>query len=204
MLANVADHTPRRRLATEARRAEILASAQEAYAAAPYSAVTVAQIAKDAGASQALLFHYFTNKAGLYTAVVEATLAELRHRQAAAVAALPAGVAARDRVRAMLDVTLDHVADHPASWVSPVDSVDEPEEARAVRTRARAEEVTLLAGVIGVRGWARHTYALWGYLGFVDQACRHWAEEGLSADQREPLIAAALGALEGGLGDWAV
>ena len=50
---------------------------------------------------------------------------------------------------------------------------------------------------------ARHRYALWGYLGFIDAACLHWVERGCPDEERWGVIDAALGALEGGLGDWA-
>ena len=78
----------------------------------------------------------------------------------------------------------------------------EPEEAQKVRSTARKEYVELLGSLLGVSGWTRHIYALWGYFGFLDQACLHWVEQGCPDDQRQPLIEAALGALEGALGDW--
>ena len=53
------------------------------------------------------------------------------------------------------------------------------------------------------RAEARHRYALWGYLGFIDAACLHWVERGCPDEERWGLVDAALGALEGGLGDWA-
>lgn len=200
----VSETTPRRRLATAERRGEILAAAAQAYASAPYPEVTVSQIATQAGASGGLVFHYFGNKADLYAAVVTFTLERLRAAQSAAIAALPDCAPIRERVRAILAATLEELADHPGSWVLPIETGDEPEPARQARRASREEDVRRLASLLGVRGWQRHTYALWGWHGFVDQACRHWIAGGLAKSEREPLIEAALGALEGALGDWAV
>lgn len=195
---------PRRRLDTASRRAEILDAARTLYATASYAEVTVGQVAEASGASQALIFHYFGNKAGLYTAVVDDALARLRAAQAAAIDALPAGSPARDRVRVSLEVYLDHVAANPTAWAASPTASEEPAVAQQARSDARAEWVRLLAELLGVGDWPRHTYALWGYFGFVDQVCHRWVAQGAPADQRGALVDATLGALEGALGDWSV
>lgn len=198
----MADNAPRRRLDTASRRSEILAAARRLYASAGYAEVTSAQVAEAADASQALVFHYFSGKAGLYAAVVTSELADLHAAQSAATDALPDGAPPRDRVRASLAASLDHITAHPAAWRARAS--EEPEAAHQVRLAARAEDMDRLGRLLGVHGWERHTYALWGFFGFLDQAFGHWMELGSPAEHREPLIEAALGALEGALGDWAV
>lgn len=195
------DRRPRQRLDIQQRRETILEAAGRCYAGAPYAEVSVADIATAADASPALVFHYFGSKAGLFAAVVEASIEQLRSRQAAADAALSPGVPARDRVRASLLVYLDHIADHPAAWAAPLTGSGEPAEAVAVRRQARAEYVRSLAALLAP-DTTRHEYALWGYFGFLDQACLHWVEAGCPHDQRHAIVDAALGALEGALGDW--
>lgn len=59
----------RRRLDPEQRRAEILQAARHAFATRPYDAVHVDAIAREAGASRALVGHYFGDKRGLFLAV---------------------------------------------------------------------------------------------------------------------------------------
>ena len=49
---------------------------------------------------------------------------------------------------------------------------------------------------------SRTSFALWGYLGFLDDACLRWVHAGCPDDQRHSLVDAALGCLEGALGDW--
>jgi AcrR family transcriptional regulator len=74
--------SPRRRLDPDARRAEIVAAATRVFARTPYETVTIADIARESGASRSLILHYFEDKAGVFTAAIEAfvdrALAHLR------------------------------------------------------------------------------------------------------------------------------
>ncbi|MGO9976885.1 MAG: TetR/AcrR family transcriptional regulator [Solirubrobacteraceae bacterium] len=196
------DRAPRRRLDVDQRREAILAAARSLYAKAPYPEVSIAQIAWAAGASPALVFHYFGSKASLYAAVVDAAVQTLADAQRTANAHFDQGASARDRVRASLLVYLDHIATHPITWAAPLLGGEEPREAVDVRHRARAGYVAALRDLLKPPTWARHDYALWGYFGFLDQACLHWVQTGCPDTDRHALIDAALGALEGALGDW--
>ncbi|WIM72747.1 TetR/AcrR family transcriptional regulator [Corynebacterium suedekumii] len=190
----------RRRLSTAERRAVILDAARDAFAAAPYPEVSVPAIAAASGSSQALVFHYFSAKAGLHAAVVADAVSRLHAAQDAAVGQLAPGQPVRDRVRELLIVHLDHVRTDSSLISGP----GEPSATRAVRDDARADLVTRLAELLGTTGVARHDWALWGWVGFLDRVARRWHEAGCPEDERWPLIEAALGALEGALGDWRV
>lgn len=192
----------RQRLDTTARREAILDAAVRCYAEAPYAEVSVAEIARAAQASSALVFHYFGSKAALYAEVVTAAVTELTAAQRTAVAALATGAPKRDRVRASILVYLDHIATHPRTWAAPLLGGEEPPEAVAVRHQARAAYVEALRELLRPTAWARHEYALWGYFGFLDQACLHWVEQGCPADDRDAVAESCLGALQGALGDW--
>lgn len=193
---------PRRRLDTEVRRQAILDAAKRAYAQDTYADVPIGRIAEAAGSSPALVFHYFGSKAGLYCAVVEDAVAALQDAQADALARLPPGTSARDQVQTSLLVYLNHIATHPNSWATPLAGGEEPRAAVELRRRARQDAVTWLRQLLQVGSWRRHSYAIWGYLGFVDQACLAWVNSGCPPEDRPALIEAALGALEGALGDW--
>lgn len=198
------DRQPRQRLDPDARRAAILAAAAEAFARDSYSDVTISAIAERAGASDALLYRYFTGKELLYAEVVRLAIEDLLARQAAALAAVPAGAPVRDRVRAATIVYLDHIAHHPRAWARPVSGPgSEPDAAVALRAHTRREYVDRLRGLLVPSEQVRHEYALWGYFGFLDAACLRWVDRGCPDDERWSLIDAALGALEGALGDWA-
>lgn len=202
-MASVSTPTARRRrLDVAARREAILSAARECYAAAPYADVPVAQIAEKAASSTALVFHYYGTKAQLYADVVGDAIATLAAAQRDAVGALPAEAARRERVGRSIEIYLDHIATHPQTWAAPLLGGEEPPEAVAVRRAARADYVEALRALLRPAAWARHEFALWGYFGFLDQACLLWVQQGCPPDQRDALREAALGALQGALGDW--
>jgi AcrR family transcriptional regulator len=196
------DRFPRRRLDVDQRREAIRAAARRLFADAPYPEVSIAEIARAAGASPALVFHYFASKASLYATVVDDAIQTLADAQRSAQAKLDGGVPVRDRVRVSLLVYLDHIATHPAAWAAPLLGGEEPRQALDARHRARAAYVVALRDLLKPAGLARHEYALWGYFGFLDQACLHWVQAGCPDADRHAVIDAALGALEGALGDW--
>lgn len=200
------DRTPRTRMAADARREDILTGAAAAFRERPYAAVRIVDVAAGVGASPALVYRYFTSKAGLYAAVVRAADDALASQQRASRAALPPGSPPRDRVKALLEAYLDHVAADPTSWTNPFLAGDEPPEALNVRKEARLRHVEDLRESLGLshEAWARHEMALHGYLGFVDQACLRWTYSGCSPDVRWAVVEASLGALEGALGDWSI
>ena len=96
---------------------------------------------------------------------------------------------------------MDFIAERSPGWVTyQVLAGHEPgDEAAQVRRQAREAAVAEVVG--GSRGH-RDDFALWGYLGFLDDACLRWVRAGCPDDQRHSLIDATLGCLEGALGDW--
>nr|NLD40229.1 TetR family transcriptional regulator [Actinomycetales bacterium] len=196
-------HPTRRRLDADHRRAAILASARERYAAALFPEVSVADVAASAGASPALVHHYFGSKSELYAAVVAEGIAEFSERQQQADAALPSRTPARERIRTMLGVYLDHVAAFPEGWASPLVGGEEPREAVRLRQGSRARSVETLTAMLRPEGRSRREeFALIAFFGFVDEACLAWVAGGCRVEEREPVLEACLGALEGALGDW--
>lgn len=196
------ERTPRRRLSVEERRSAILAAARDAFSAEAYSAVSVPAVAKAADASAPLVFHYFGSKAGLYEAVLAESLGELGAAQQAADAALPENSSKRDRVRTWVLAYLAHVEAEPRAWASGWVDGEEPPEATALRARARQAAVEFLTGVLQPNDSARDWFAVQGFLGFLGQACLAWADAGCPDHDRYALVDAALGCLEGALGDW--
>lgn len=66
---------PRRRLAPDQRRRELLTHGLLAFSSRPYDEVTVAEIADAAGASEGLVFRYFGDKRSFYVEAIRAVLA---------------------------------------------------------------------------------------------------------------------------------
>ena len=185
------------------RRELILSAASRAFASRPYEEVSLAEIAEEAQASEALVHKYFANRAGTYAQVLQRAADELAERTRRAADALPAGSSARDRVRASILTYLDFIAERSPGWMAyQILAGHEPGEAAQVRQAARESAVEALADVVGGSHGYRDEFALWGYLGFLDDACLRWVRAGCPAEQRHSLVDAALGCLEGALGDW--
>ena len=110
----------------------------------------------------------------------------------------------RDRIRAATMVYLNHIATHPDAWAMPMRRPGgEPAAVAELRARTRCDYVKRLQDLLVPSTQARHDYALWGYFGFIDAAALRWVGKGCPEEDRWALIDAALGALEGALGDWA-
>lgn len=189
----------RKRLSTAERRAAILESAGAHFGTRPYPAVAVASIAADADASQALVFHYFSTKAGLYTELIDARLARQRENWTQALSACT-GQPVRLRIEAVLLAHLDTVAADPLLTAGP----GEPDAARHARERAGSALSDLIGAEIGINDFARHRWAVTGIVGFLGHSCERWFATGCPDNERRPLLEATLGALEGALGDWRV
>ncbi|WJZ02111.1 transcriptional regulator BetI [Corynebacterium freiburgense] len=190
----------RRRLNPETRKATIMKCAMERFSQSPYEQTSIAQIASDAEASVALVHKYFGTKAELYTATLDSTFAELLRRQQQAD---DPQQSARERVRIMLLVYIDLVAELPIEWAKIfVSPGAEPALATQTRMHYHQQEVTTIAELIGGIHWYRDEAALHGYLGFLQAATYAWLEAGRQKDHKHALIDATLGALQGALGDW--
>ena len=186
------------------RRELILSAARRAFASRPYEEVSLVEVAAEAHASEALVHKYFAGKAGLYAEVLRRAADELAERTRRADDALPPSSSARDRVRTSILTYLDFIAERSPGWVTyqALAGHDPGDEAARVRRQAREAAVAALAEVVGGSRGHRDDFALWGYLGFLDDACLRWVHAGCPDDQRHSLVDAALGCLEGALGDW--
>ena len=185
------------------RRELILSAARRAFASRPYEEVSLVEVAAEAHASEALVHKYFAGKAGLYAEVLLRAADELAERTRRADDALPPNSSARDRVRTSILTYLDFIAERSPGWMAyQILAGREPGEATQVRQAAREAAVVALAKVVGGNRGHRDDFALWGYLGFLDDACLRWVHAGCPDDQRHSLVDAALGCLEGALGDW--
>jgi len=69
--------------ATETTRQLLLVAAREAFSTSGLEGARVDDIARLSGLNKQLVYHYFVNKEGLYTAVLEEVYAEIREREAA-------------------------------------------------------------------------------------------------------------------------
>nr|WP_300149972.1 TetR/AcrR family transcriptional regulator [Propionicimonas sp.] len=198
-----ADRRARQRLSPQERTDAILAAAAGAFTSTTYDQVSVSGVAVAAGASEALVYRYFENKSGLYTAVVREQLDRLAARQREAVAALRPGTSARDQVRVTIEAVLDHVRAVQAAWASPFfTGAYEPAAVQSLRRQYRQDFVASLTDQLQNPGYRRAHLAIVGFLGYLGAAAQQWVDDGCPDADRGPLVEAALGALQGALGDW--
>jgi AcrR family transcriptional regulator len=102
-----ATKSPRRRLSPAARRAEIVRAATRVFAATPYECVTIADIAHESGSSRSLIVHYFEDKAGVFTAVIDSLSAVAADHVATDPALEPA-----ERIARNIDAALSFAGEH--------------------------------------------------------------------------------------------
>jgi len=177
---------PRRRIRLEndQRRAQLLALGVQAFSERTYDDVSIDDIAKAAGISKGLLYHYFPTKRDLYLAGLRATAAELIASTTAATSDM--AMPPLERMRAGLDAYLDHVSRHARPFVAlmrggigsdpEVVSVIEGVRATYVERFLEKAEGTPLAGLLlANRPLVR--LAVRGWIGFVEAASLEWLQK---------------------------
>lgn len=106
---------PRRRLEPDARRAELLGAARRQFGARGYGAVSLTDIAAEAGVARALVSHYFGSKRQLYLEVVR----QMMVVPATVFETLPP-VTAEERLAICVDRWLDVVERNRDMWLSAI------------------------------------------------------------------------------------
>ncbi|OKI54698.1 TetR/AcrR family transcriptional regulator [Streptomyces sp. MJM1172] len=174
--------TPR----SQIRRAELIAIGRRLFADTSYDALSMDEIAKQAGVAKGLIYYYFTSKRGYYLAIVEDSVAELVAR-AGGDTDLP-GV---ERVRRTIEGYLAYAEHHQAAYRTIVTGgVGSDAEVLAIRDAVREELVAAIAeGAYGRREIppiAR--LALVGWLAAVEGTTLEWiaapADGADGADER--------------------
>jgi AcrR family transcriptional regulator len=167
---------PRRvRLDNDARRAQLLALARQAFSDRSYDEVSIDDLAREAKISKGLLYHYFPTKRDLYVA----GLREIAGDLVTAVTSIPADLAPIERARAGLDAYLDHITRHARAFVSLMRGGigSDPEVGDVVEgVRIRMFETFLEGSPFAplVAGDARFEIALRGWIGLVEAATIDW------------------------------
>lgn len=191
----------RRRLNVDERRQQILAAARDVYATSSYADTPVSVIAERAGASPALVFHYYGSKSGLYTAAVAETIEELKQRHQVIIdEATAAGMPLEGIARRLLHTYLDHIASSRQSWITGMVGGTEPASTMEVRQQARTFYVEQLDKHLTADATVGLDYALWGFFGFLDEVSLRWLQQGCPGEHRESLVSAVLSALAAAVG----
>ena len=182
------------RLDVEERRRRLLELGTTLFARHDYDALSMAAIAREAGISKALLYHYFPSKQAYFVATLEQKAAELAGRIAPDPSLPPA-----DQLAASLDVFLRWIEEQGDAYAKLVRSAGAVPEVREVMEEVReATAELILSGLPGPDAPTRRT-AVRAWLWFMDGAILDWLEHGDVT--REGLHALLLRTLEGALGE---
>jgi AcrR family transcriptional regulator len=175
----------RRRLATEERRAEILDAALRTLAVRDVAAVSVEELAREAGASAALVYHYFGGKAGLSEEALNLAADRL-------IAGLVVDTSAHTLVQ--LDEGLRNylafLAEHPVAWSALLRAgASGVQPGAGIAQRVDDHAVELSRKALGVRE-PLLDQALYGWLDLVKGTCLRWLEDGRPEPERLHLLLA--------------
>jgi AcrR family transcriptional regulator len=164
----------RRRLSTEDRRAEILASAIEVFSRHDVDRVSMAELAAHAHASPALIYHYFGDKAGLADIALNAVADELITHFTVVGDADPM----QQLLRSLADY-LDFLETHPSSWAALLRARYNPSMA-AIAERVDDSAAAFMAAMVEAMGFASPHLgmALRAWLELIKGTCLRWLETG--------------------------
>jgi AcrR family transcriptional regulator len=189
--------TTKRRLSTDARREQLLASGARLLAERPFDEVSIEEIARAAGVSKGLLYHYFPTKKDFLIAALERGQEEL-----AALTAPDPSLPPAKQLAASLDRFLDFVEEHEAAYTAIFRSRGggDPEIQAALeagrRQRMDAVIESLAAwepGPASVERTPTLETAVQGWFFFIEGAVLRWLERrDLERDELRELLALAL------------
>jgi AcrR family transcriptional regulator len=189
--------TQKRRLSTDARREQLLASGARLLAQRPYDEVSIEEIARAAGVSKGLLYHYFPTKKDFLIAALERGQDEL-----ALLTAPDPGLPPAEQLTASLDRFLDFVEAHEAAYAAIFSSRGggDPEIQAALeagRQQRMDAVIESLASWEPAPASVERTPALetavQGWFFFVEGAVLRWLEHrDLERDELRELLGLAL------------
>src|SRR3954447_15141087 len=159
------------RLGVDERRRRLLGLGAELFAQHTYDELSMARIAREAGISKALLYHYFPSKEAYFVATLEEKAAELSARTEPDVSLPPL-----EQLAGSLDAYLAWIEENAASYEKLIRSAGAVPEVRALLDRVRGATAQRI--VDGLRGEAPATpvlrAAVNGWLWFMDGVCLDW------------------------------
>ena len=177
------------RLDVDERRRRLLELGADLFTRFAYDELSMARIAKEAGISKALLYHYFPSKEAYFVATLEEKAAELTQRTAPDPDQPPLA-----QLSASLDAYLAWVEENAGSYEKMIRAASVP-EVRALLDRVRGETAQRI--VDGISGDKPPTpvlrAAVNGWLWFMDGVCLDWlAHEDLDRETVHGLLLATL------------
>jgi AcrR family transcriptional regulator len=185
-----------RRLDVDERRAQLIALGERLFTSATYSELSMARIAREAGISKALLYHYFPSKQAYFEATLQAAAEELLARTEPDAALPPL-----QQLERSVDAYLGWIEEHAEGYKKLIVTAGEVAEVRAMVDQVRAQTAARILGGVVPEGEpvppAART-AVRGWLWFMDGACIDWINNDADVP-RDALRGLLLGTLAGAL-----
>jgi AcrR family transcriptional regulator len=179
------------RLDNDERRRRLLELGADLFTRHAYDEISMAQIAREAGISKALLYHYFPSKQEYFVATLATGAEELRRRIEPDPDLPPA-----EALPAALDAYLAWIDENAEAYAKLLQSTATVPEVRELVEGVRTATVERILAGIGTSEPAART-AVRGWLWFMDGACLDWiAHRDL---ERPQLLGLLLGTLFGAL-----
>lgn len=182
-----------RRLKPEERRRRLLERGAELFALHSYDELSMRDIAREAGISKPLLYHYFPSKRAFFQATLAQAAEELRARTEPDPTLPPL-----DQLRGSLEAFLELIDENALAYRKLMQSVNGAPEVRELVEEVRARTAArILDGLYPDGAQPKARVAVHGWLWSMDGACLNWIEHrDLSRDElRDLLLGTLLGAL---------
>lgn len=178
------------RLGVDERRSRLLELGTELFARHGYEELSMARIAREAGISKALLYHYFPSKQAYFAATLEQAAAELAEVTRPDPEKPPV-----EQLSSSLDAFLGWVEKHMGAYDKLIRSVGAVPEVREMVERVRAETAERIIAGISNEPTPELRAAVRGWLWFMDGVILDWIEH--RDIERRRLHGLLLGALLG-------
>jgi len=179
------------RLKVDDRRRQLLDLGADLFARHAYDELSMAAIAREAGISKGLLYHYFPSKSDYFQATVAAAAEEL-----GALTEPDPDLPPLEALTASLDAFLAWIEDNAVAYGKLMQGATGAAEVRDLVAAVRDETARRLLEAVDDDRPAVRT-AVRGWLGYMDAACLDWVEH--RDLEREELRNLLLGSLGGAL-----
>jgi AcrR family transcriptional regulator len=179
------------RLANDERRRRLLELGERLFTEHPYGDLSMARIAREAGISKALLYHYFPSKRDYFVATLASGAEEMRERIEP-----DAGLPPAQALMGSLDAYLAWIEEHAEGYAKLVEGAATEPDVREIVDGVRDATAERILDGLGVDTPAARA-AVHGWLRFVDGVCHEWVTKGEL--DRGQVLGLLLGTLYGAL-----